>query len=101
MSEMSLRGEGVPFQPQSLTVVPLNINWHPGTRPGQITAHCWHILYGWNMISWYPAWFYAVNECVGVERGLDLLKNLSSVPRDVNTVGCCAPCGEQESPLFR
>lgn len=25
-------GEGVPFQPQSLTVVPLNISWHPGTR---------------------------------------------------------------------
>lgn len=83
MSEMGLRGEGVPFQPQSLTVVPLNINWHPGTRSGQITAHSWHIILGCNMIPWYPACFYTVNACVGVTWGLDLSKKCELCSRNV------------------
>lgn len=54
MSEMGSRGEGVPFQPQSLTVVPLNIKWHPGTR----SRHCsWHIIFGWNAsMQWMHGW---------------------------------------------
>lgn len=101
MSEMSLREGGIPFQLQSLTVVPLNIYWHPGTSSGQVTAHGWHIIYGWNMIYWYPAWFYALNACVGVDYALDLSKNLSSVPGDVNTVRCYAPCAKPGSHLFQ
>lgn len=56
------RGGGVPFQPQSLTVVPLNINWQPGTRHSP-----WLAPYIW--MEHDILVFYTVNACVGAACG--------------------------------
>lgn len=112
MSEMGLdrggRWEGgaeggaaaFPFQPQSLTVVPLNINWHRGTGSGQITcpwlAH--YIRMEHDIIVSCNAFLMRVNARVGATWESDLSEKFVRHSRDVNTGGCYAPCGRSLPP---
>lgn len=46
-------------------LMPLNINWHPGTRSDQLCAQGWHVISGRNLIAWYAAFFPADETWVG------------------------------------
>lgn len=87
-------GWGVPFQPQSLTVVPLNINWHPGTSSTHSPLLAPYVWMEHDILA-----LYAVNVwCVNGRAGVGFV--LSSVPGNVHTVGRYAPRGDSGSPCF-
>lgn len=84
MSEAGCRRRGVPFLPQSLTVVPPNINWQHGTRSKRSPLLAPYIRKKHNMLVFQHS------ECL-CRSGAQLCicvfkKNLSSVAGDVNGV---------------
>lgn len=54
----------------------------------------------WTMLEHDIPVFYAMNASVGVAHGLDLSKNRSSVPGDVNAEGGYTSCCNPGSPCF-
>ena len=98
--QMGVRGARRFFPTAVIQLMPLNINWHLGTKSGQITAHEWHIILGWNMISWYPSSFNTANTCVGVEGWICQICQ-SCAPEYVNTAGRYASYGEYDNRCRR